>query len=201
MREQLDGNTYIITAQTNYFPNGKWKIITKEKKVTEYTPPDYRMATICWFCEKNPADPSLSLKYPLEKNTLVKVYSKHRTYNIEKQTVVVPQCPYCKQLRDKSNSNWWIPTLLFFVLAGLFSYLLNAFTSIGPLGYCGVIVAAILIAGVFSALLSTQQEKKEGWTEADKQIIAKNPNDFPALKELKEAGWLDPVAADRNRRS
>jgi hypothetical protein len=169
--------------------------------MTENSAPEPISTTICWFCEKNLADPSLSIKYNLEKNQLVRRFGKQRTFDVQKRTIVVPQCRRCKELREKSSSDWWIPTLTFFVLAGIFSYLVATFTSIGPLGYCAVIAAAILISAAFSALLSTRREKKEGWTKEDKQIIVKNPNNFPILKELKDSGWQSPDDADRSRRS
>ena len=169
--------------------------------MTKNSDPNLFSSTTCWFCEKNPADPALGIQYNLEKNQLVKRYSRQRTFDVQKHTLVVPQCRSCKELREKSNSFPWIPTLAFFVLAGLFSYLLETFTTIGPVGYCVGIPAALLIAGLLAAFLSTREEKREGWTEEDKQIIAKNPDNFPTLKELKESGWQSPEDAERGRRS
>ena len=169
--------------------------------MTMHTDPSLFPSTTCWFCEKNPADPSSAIKYNLEKNQLLKRYGRQRTFEVQKRTIVVPQCQSCKELREKSNTFPWIPTLAFFILAALFSYLLETFTTIGPIGYCIGIPAAMLIAGLLAALLSTRREKREGWTEEDKQIIAKNPDNFPTLKELKESGWQSPDAAARSRRS
>jgi hypothetical protein len=179
----------------------KMTIVGQGANMTKNTDPNLFSSTICWFCEKNSADPSLAIKYNLEKNQLVKRYGKQRTFEIQKRTVIVPQCRYCKEIREKSSGFPWIPTLAFFTLAAIFSYLLETFTTIGPLGYCIGIPVAILIAGLLSAYLSTLREKKEGWTEEDKQIIAKNPDNFPTLKELKESDWQSPDAAARSRRS
>lgn len=175
--------------------------MNKEQIMTKTTSANLISTTTCWFCEKNPADPSLAIQYNLEKNQLVKRYGRQRTFEVQKHTLVVPQCRSCKELREKTNTFPWIPTLVFFGLAALFSYLLETFTSIGLVGYCIGIPAAILIAGLLSAFLSKRREKKEGWTEEDKQIIAKNPDHFPALKELKESGWQSPEDAARSRRS
>lgn len=161
----------------------------------------FRNSSICWFCEKNPADLTLAIKYHLEKNKIVGRTTHSVNFQIQKRTIEVPQCQRCKELRDKGNTFSLIPTLSFFILGGLFYYLLSTFTSVGELGSCSGFIAAFIIALALQVLISNRMEKKAGWTEEEKQIIAKNPDNFQELKLLQEAGWLDPDAANKQRRS
>lgn len=154
----------------------------------------------CWFCGKNPADPTLSIKYDLEKHVRISgVYSG--TFEVHKRTVIVPQCQYCKELRDKSDSGIGVAMIAFVGFAALLFYLLYNFTSIGDLGnFCISAVSAFILAIAIFLVLNSRKAAKEGWTEEDKAIMAKKPEDYPALKELNEAGWKDPYQARRSRR-
>ncbi|MGD2252939.1 MAG: hypothetical protein PVF70_08505 [Anaerolineales bacterium] len=141
---------------------------------------------LCWFCEKNPADPEAAVLVGFETGGVAtSTIDRVTTYEALRREVPVPRCKDCEDRMGRaSNRNILVGTVLFVFLAAGF-LVKQAFPDL-PSFYnyafpCGGAMIGAIIGIAISLKVGVMEE---GIKSVDAALL------YPAVKEMqKRKGW------------
>ena len=154
------------------------------------------MAEICWFCKKNPEDPTKIIEVPIYK--VIDQESNRTgiewqtTYNYQSYKVHIPRCDKCAEAHAKVKKDvargCWIGVIALFVALVIFFLVIFI---VNPDQVCGVgTVSILLIIGWFIA--SNARTKK--YLQSMGTLPESDQRKYPGLTNLLNLGWQDGIS-------
>ncbi len=153
--------------------------------MAQINPIDHKeTTTMCWFCERNPADPDAGVSVTLKRDISTKSTMHWEVTKANMYGIYIPRCKQCKEFRDYSQKlgkfvSWMIIIMIILVAAG---FGINSILPEEVPGFVAPVVGGLLIIPVI--LISAKKIRKPE-NYAKKYDIM----DYPELEAMINDGW------------
>jgi len=140
--------------------------------------------SICWYCEKNVANPGSSKKVTLYKKGGVTATRRVITTHYQTIEVTIPGCLLCKESHDRINRFTTVAVTLCF-LAGILAALLMDRLNPGYFGLAEIFTGIMVFAlGIYFGRLLIKKVPVHF-------LKGKDPMKYPEIAEKLANGWTD----------